>query len=69
MSETNFSVKTQAAAYSEGAMDAYDLLVTMLEEGGINNLLSGIEFNARAATVERLNAYYERLNAHYADRA
>jgi len=62
MSNINFSVKTQAAAYREGAMDAYDLLVTMLEEGGINNLLEGIELNARPETVARMNAYYAARN-------
>lgn len=59
----NLSVKTQAAAYSEGAKDAYDLLVTMLEEGGINNLLDGISYNARPETVARMDAYYELKNA------
>lgn len=59
----NFSVKTQAAAYAEGTKDAYALLVTMLEEGGINSLLEGIEYNARPADVARLNAYYAARNA------
>ena len=59
---TNFRVKTQAAAYSEGARDAYRLLVTMLEEGGINNLLAGIDYNADPATVARLTAYYTAKN-------
>lgn len=58
----NFSVRTQAAAYSEGAMDAYDLLVIMLEEGGINNLLEGIALNARRETVARMDAYYAAGN-------
>jgi len=57
---TNFSVRTQANAYSEGAMDAYALLVTMLEEGGINNLLDGIELNARREDVARMDAHYAR---------
>lgn len=39
-------------------MDAYDLLVTMLEEGGIDNLLCGIEYNAEQAVVDRMDAYY-----------
>lgn len=55
---TNFSVKTQAAAYTDGAMDAYALLVTMLEEGGINNLLEGIANNARREDVARMDAFY-----------
>lgn len=55
----NFQVQTQATAYAEGAQDAYALLVTMLEEGDINNLLDGIECNAKPETVARLNAYYE----------
>ena len=54
----NFRVKTQAAAYSEGARDAYRLLVTMLEEGGINNLLAGIDSNADDDTRARMDAYY-----------
>ena len=58
----NFSVQTQATAYSEGARDAYALLVTMLEEGGINNLLSGIEWNARPEDVARMAAYYSARN-------
>ena len=54
----NLSVRTQAIAYSEGARDAYALLVTMLEEGGINRLLEGIEWNARPEDVARMTAYY-----------
>jgi hypothetical protein len=62
--KTNFRVKTQAAAYAEGARDAYDLLVTLLVEcGDINYLLEGIENNAAAETVERMNAYYAAKNA------
>lgn len=60
--DINFSVKTQANAYAEGAKDAYDLLVTMLEEGGINNLLDGISYNARPETVARMDAYYAAGN-------
>ena len=60
---TNFQVKTQAAAYVEGAMDAYDLLVTILEESGnINGLLEGIANNARPETVARMNAFYDARN-------
>ena len=59
-STVNFRVRTQANAYSEGAMDAYDMLVTMLEEKGINGLLEGIEWNARPETVKRLNSYYSK---------
>ncbi len=44
--------------YRAGALDAYDLLVTMLEERGINGLLEGIEWNARPETVARMDAYY-----------
>lgn len=62
MTNINFRVKTQAAAYSEGTKDAYDLLVTMLEEGGINQLLEGIELNARPETVQRMNDYYRLQN-------
>lgn len=59
----NFRVKTQAAAYREGAMDAYDLLITILEEtGDINALLEGIENNAKPETVARMNAYYAARN-------
>lgn len=54
---TNFRVKTQAAAYAEGTQDAYKLLVTMLEEGGVDRLLEGIQWNADAETRARLNAY------------
>lgn len=55
----NFNVRTQAVAYREGMLDAFDLLVTMLEEGGtINHLLEGIEHNARLETVARMNAHY-----------
>lgn len=55
----NFSVKTQAHAYREGMLDAFDLLITMLEEGGtIDYLLEGIEHNARPETVARMNAFY-----------
>ena len=62
--KTNFRVKTQAAAYAEGARDAYDLLVTILEErGDINYLLEGIEWNAHPETVARVNAYYAAKNA------
>ena len=60
---TNFRVKTQSAAYSEGARDAYRLLVTMLEEGGINNLLDGIDCNADSDTRARMSAYYTAHNA------
>lgn len=57
----NFSVRTQAAAYREGMLDAFDLLVTMLEEGGtVNHLLEGIEHNARPETVARMDAAYAR---------
>lgn len=62
-SKVNFRVETQARAYSAGAMDAYDLLVTILEEtGNINSLLEGIENNARPETVARMNAYYAAKN-------
>lgn len=55
----NFSVKTQAAAYSEGLKDGMDLLVTALEEGGtVDHLLEILEMNARPETVARLNAFY-----------
>lgn len=60
---TNFKVRTQAAAYREGAQDAYALLVTMLEEGGINHLLEGIEWNADKPVRDRLNAYYAAKEA------
>lgn len=60
---TNFRVKTQAAAYKEGAMDAYDLLVTVLEErGDINFLIDVLEDNARPDTRERLRAFYAAKN-------
>lgn len=59
----NFKVKTQAAAYKEGAMDAYALLVELLEQGGINQLLEGIEWNARPETVQRMNAHYAARGA------
>ena len=62
--KTNFRVRTQANAYKEGAMDAYDLLVTMLEEGGINNLLDGIDGNASPEVRARLNAYYALKNGY-----
>ena len=59
----NFSVKSQAFAYSEGAKDAYALLVTILEEtGSINGMLEGIDNNARPETVARLNAYSANQN-------
>jgi hypothetical protein len=59
MTNVNFSVKTQAAAYSEGMKDGLDMLVTALEESGdINHLLEVLEWNARPETVARLNAYY-----------
>ena len=59
----NFSIKTQAHAYSEGAKDSYDLLVTILEEtGSINHMLEGIDNNARPETVARLTAYYANRN-------
>lgn len=57
--KVNFSVRTQAVAYTEGFKDAFDLLITMLEEGGtIDHLLEGIEYNARPETVARMNAFY-----------
>lgn len=57
--KVNLSVKTQAAAYQEGFKDAFDLLITMLEEGGsVDHLLEGIEMNARPETVARMNAFY-----------
>lgn len=62
--KVNFRVRTQALAYREGALDAYDLLVTMLiEQGDINGLLEGIECNARPETVARMDAYYAARNA------
>lgn len=59
---TNFRVKTQVTAYAEGAQDAYALLITALEEGGINNLLEVIALNASKATVDRMDAYYANIN-------
>lgn len=60
-SKVNLSVHTQARAYREGFLDAFDLLIEMLEQGGtINHLLEGIEHNARPETVERLNRHYSR---------
>lgn len=62
-SPVNFSVRTQAVAYREGMLDAFDLLITMLEEGGtIDHLLEGIEHNARPETVARMNAFYAARN-------
>jgi hypothetical protein len=59
---TNFKVQTQAKAYSEGALDAYAMLVEMLTEKGINGLLEGIEWNARKEDVAKLNEYYKGKN-------
>lgn len=60
-SKVNLSVHTQARAYREGFLDAFDLLIEVLEQGGtINHLLEGIENNARPETVERLNRHYSR---------
>lgn len=57
--KVDLTVHTQARAYQEGFKDAFDLLVTMLEEGGhINYLLEGIEQNARPETVARMDAFY-----------
>lgn len=61
--DINFSVKTQANAYSEGLKDGMDLLVTALEEGGtVDHLLEILEMNARPETVARLNAFYAGRN-------
>lgn len=62
-SKVNLNVHTQARAYQEGFKDAFDLLITMLEEGGtIDHLLEGIEHNARPETVARMDAFYARRN-------
>jgi hypothetical protein len=64
MAAVNFRVRTQSNAYREGALDAYDLLVTLLEETGtINGLLEGIQNNARPETVARMDAFYDARNA------
>lgn len=61
--KVNFSVRTQAVAYSEGMKDGMDLLVTCLEEGGdINHLLEALVNNARPETAARLDAFYDRRN-------
>lgn len=61
--KVNLNVHTEARAYQEGFKDAFDLLITMLEEGGsIDYLLEGIEHNARPETVKRMNDFYERRN-------
>jgi hypothetical protein len=66
MSGVNFSVRTQARAYAEGAKDAYDLLVTcLIEAGDINGLLDAIANNARPETVARMDAYYDAKNARF----
>jgi hypothetical protein len=63
----NFSVRTQAFAYSEGMKDGLDLLVTcLIESGDINGLLEAIEVNARPETVAKMDAYYEAKNARFA---
>jgi len=54
----NMSNHKEARAYQEGMRDGLALLVTMLEEGGINNLLEGLVQNARPADAARVNAYY-----------
>ncbi len=56
--KVNLNDHKEARAYQEGMRDGLALLVTMLEEGGINNLLEGLAGNARPADVAKLNAYY-----------
>lgn len=61
--KVNFNNHAQVRAYQQGARDAYDLLVTMLEEGGdINYLLEGIANNASPDVVARLDAFYGKKN-------
>ncbi|QIN93853.1 hypothetical protein SEA_ALAKAZAM_31 [Microbacterium phage Alakazam] len=56
--KVNLNNHKEARAYQEGMRDGLALLVTMLEEGGINNLLEGLVQNARPADAARVNAYY-----------
>lgn len=57
--KVNLNDHKEARAYQEGFQGAFDLLITMLEEGGdINYLLEGIEHNARPDIVARMNAFY-----------
>lgn len=57
--KVNLNDHKEARAYQEGMRDGLALLVTMLEEGGINNLLEGLTANARPQDAARVNAYYE----------
>lgn len=57
--KVNLNDHKEARAYQEGFQGAFDLLITMLEEGGDTNyLLEGIEHNARPDIVARMNAFY-----------
>ncbi|AXQ52894.1 hypothetical protein SEA_NEFERTHENA_30 [Microbacterium phage Neferthena] len=56
--KVNLNNHKEARAYQEGMRDGLALLVTMLEEGGINNLLEGLVGNARPQDAARVNAYY-----------
>lgn len=60
--KVNLNDQKQALAYQEGMRDGLALLITMLEEGGINGLLEGVAGNARPADVARLDAYYAAGN-------
>lgn len=62
--KVNLNNHKEARAYQEGMKDGLALLVTMLEEGGIANLIEGLVQNARPVDAVRANAAYnaERLS-------